>query len=189
MKDGIYRVDFNVANESAKGIAMLSNGVFKGVDQTHVYSGTFASKDGKISGKMTSIKYPSLEHDYVSIKGGEFVVTGKEEEGAFEAERDTKPNRQGNSRFLVPGSQNSEVLAPDYFSTGPSQITWTRVTPGWFLTRQTKAAHRCISRRSREDARVDCPRSYSRAGVYRSPLSAEIASADQPEPHHHAILG
>jgi hypothetical protein len=106
MKDGIYRVDFNVANERAKGIAMLSNGVFKGVDQTHVYSGTLASKDGKISGKMTSINYTSLEHDYVSIKGGEIVFTGKEEEGAFEA--DARYEAEPTSKFEMFGTWISE---------------------------------------------------------------------------------
>jgi hypothetical protein len=106
MKDGIYRVDFNVANESARGIAMLRNGVFKGIDQTHVYSGTFASKDGQISGKMTSIEYASLGRDYVSIKGGEFIVTGKEEEGAFEA--DARYEAEPTGKFEMFGTWISE---------------------------------------------------------------------------------
>jgi len=85
MKDGIYRVDFKVGDPTAKGIAMLSGGVFKGVDQTRAYAGQLIGKDAKISGLIEFVKFAQLEHEDVSMGGGKLFIEGREEEGAFEA--------------------------------------------------------------------------------------------------------
>jgi hypothetical protein len=48
MRNGIYRVDFQPEQDAGKGIARISNGDFRGVDQTHVYF-------GKIEGQHASL--------------------------------------------------------------------------------------------------------------------------------------
>jgi hypothetical protein len=48
MNDGIYRVDFQSEKDAGKGIARVSNGDFRGIDQTHVYF-------GKVEGQGASL--------------------------------------------------------------------------------------------------------------------------------------
>jgi hypothetical protein len=85
MKDGIYRVDFKVGDPTAKGIAMLSGGVLKGVDQTRAYAGQLIGEDAKISGFIEFAKFAQLEHEHFSMGGGKLLIEGREEEDAFEA--------------------------------------------------------------------------------------------------------
>jgi hypothetical protein len=40
-----------------KGIAMLSNDTFRGIDLTHVYHGHFEDEDGKLDGRVKAVMY------------------------------------------------------------------------------------------------------------------------------------
>jgi hypothetical protein len=46
MRDGIYKVDFQSEKDAAKGIAMVRDGNFTGIDQTHVYFGKIEGQGG-----------------------------------------------------------------------------------------------------------------------------------------------
>jgi hypothetical protein len=60
MRGGIYRVDFKSGQPAGDGIAVISKGVLRGLDQECVYSGTFTSTgDGRIACRVQSERHPT----------------------------------------------------------------------------------------------------------------------------------
>ena len=75
MNDGIYRVDFQPQKDAGKGIARVSNGDFRGVDQTHVYF-------GKIEGQCASLTVLTYRHASTAAPAGSGIKAPYSTNGA-----------------------------------------------------------------------------------------------------------
>ena len=102
MRDGIYKVDFKVGRPEGHGIAMVRNGVFRGIDQTHVYVGQFDKRGEKLSGRIavtmyTSPRAPAVFYmsDYTLKLNGEESETGFVLSGHSEADARSRHECKG----------------------------------------------------------------------------------------------
>jgi hypothetical protein len=106
MNDGIYRVDFQPQKDAGKGIARVSNGDFRGVDQTHVYF-------GKIEGQRASLTV--LTYGHASTAAGSGIKAPFSTNGA----PILLNVRETENGFDLYGQSNAQP--------GPYEFTWERV--------------------------------------------------------------
>ena len=108
MNDGIYRVDFQPQKDAGKGIARVSNGDFRGVDQTHVYF-------GKIEGQRASLTVLTYGHASTAAPAGSGIKAPYSTNGA----PILLNVRETENGFDLYGQSNAQL--------GPYQFTGERV--------------------------------------------------------------
>jgi hypothetical protein len=96
MRDGIYKVDFRSGRPEGRGVAMLSGGVFRGIDQKCVYFGELEILNGRANGLIECQQYKRERG--MSVRSGKLKLEAVEANDGFkgftESEADSG-SRQG----------------------------------------------------------------------------------------------
>ena len=103
MRDGIYRVDFKPGRPEGNGIAMISDGTFKGLDQSHFYFGSIEDQGGNLIARLNMSIYEP------STSGAPPASGMKEAAGMKEApvlKLNGKETREG---FILSGESAAEL--------------------------------------------------------------------------------
>jgi len=99
MRDGIYKVDFQSEKDAAKGIAMVRDGNFTGIDQTHVYFGKIEGQGGELSAQLNMLMYAR-------------AATGMAEAFGMKSAPRLRLNVEGvDGRFVLSGASDAESIS------------------------------------------------------------------------------
>lgn len=116
MRDGIYEVDFKSGRPEGIGIAMLVDGIFKGLDQSHVYYGDFTVREGQLSIRLETYQYstpvqgPSHMPAAASGRRSVLKLRGKEADNRFEVVGEAEGNP--GSRYEFNGKWIADLGMP-----------------------------------------------------------------------------
>jgi hypothetical protein len=105
MRDGIYKVDFRSGRPEGNGIAMISNGVFRGLDQTHVYCREFTARQGRVNIRVQTSQYstpvqgPAHMPTAASGARAPLRLAGRETEDGFELSGESEASSGGRYEF------------------------------------------------------------------------------------------
>ena len=83
MRDGIYQVDFRSGRPEGYGIAMVREGLFRGLDHERTYYGQLQVIDHRISGDIRSQKY--LNKPKLTTGQSQLKLDGTENDLGFKA--------------------------------------------------------------------------------------------------------